>query len=88
MVGPIGVDHLNFGDSGVALLVFGEVFLAEGDVGFVHGKSALGDEGGKARFIKLTEAFDDFDGLGVGCAILSVLRSSRDASRASMGLMT
>ena len=62
VIGPIGVDHLDFGDGGIALLVFGEVFLAEGDVGLVHGESALGDEGGKACLVKLAEAFDDLDG--------------------------
>ena len=62
VVGPVGVDHLDFGDGGVALLVFGEILLAEGDVGGVHGKAALGDERGKARLVELAEAFDHLDG--------------------------
>ena len=65
MVGPVGVDHADLGDGGVAVLVL-EVLLAERDVGLVHGQPALGDEGGEGGLIHLAEAIDDLDRLGVG----------------------
>ena len=55
MVGPVRVDHADLGDGGVAILI-AEVLLAEGDVRLVHGKTALGNKGGKAGLIELAEA--------------------------------
>ena len=65
VVRPIGIDHANLGNRGVAALL-GEVFLAEADVGRIHGQPALGDEGRKAGFIEFAEAIEHLDGLGVG----------------------
>ena len=65
VVGPIGVDHADFGDGGVAVLI-AEVLLAEGDVRLVHGKAALGNKGGKAGLVELAEAVEHLDGLGLG----------------------
>ncbi|VWL96079.1 Uncharacterised protein [Collinsella intestinalis] len=65
VVGPVGVDHANLGDGGVAVLIL-EVLLAERDVGLVHGKTALGNEGGEGGLVHLAEAVDDLDRLGVG----------------------
>ena len=65
VIGPIGVDHADFGDGGVAILI-AEVLLAEGDVCLVHGKAAIGDKGGKAGLIELAEAVEHLDGLGLG----------------------
>ncbi len=55
VIGPVGVDHLDFRDGGAATL-FGEVALAEGDVGQVHGQAPLVDEGGQARLVKLQKS--------------------------------
>ena len=65
VVGPVGVDHANLGDGGVAPLA-GEVVLAKLDVGEVHGQAALGDERLEARLVKLAEAAEHLDGLGRG----------------------
>ena len=65
VVGPIGVDHADLGDGGVAVLI-AEVLLAEGDVRLVHGKAALGDKGGKAGLVEFAETVEHFDGLGLG----------------------
>ena len=65
MVGPVRVDHADLGDGGVAILI-AEVLLAEGDVRLVHGKTALGNKGGKAGLIELAEAVEHFDGLRLG----------------------
>ena len=65
VVGPVGVDHANLGDGGVAALI-AEVLLAEGDVRLVHGKTAIGDKGGKAGLVELAEAVEYLDGLGLG----------------------
>ena len=54
VIGPVRVDHLDFGDGGVAPL-FGEVLLAERDVGQVHGQPAVSDERRQARLIQLQE---------------------------------
>ena len=61
VVGPVGVDHANLGDGGVAVLL-AEVLLAKGDVRLVHGKAALGDDRGETRFVKLAEAVEHLDG--------------------------
>ena len=65
VVGPVGVDHTDLGDGGVAVLI-AEVLLAEGDVRLVHGKAALGNKGGKAGFVELAETVEYLDGLGLG----------------------
>ena len=65
MVGPVGVDDADLGDGGIAVLVL-KILLAKRDVRLVHGKAALGDEGGEAGLIELAEAVDDLDGLGLG----------------------
>ena len=65
VIGPVGVDHADLGDGGVAILI-AEVLLAEGDVRLVHGKTALGDKGGKAGLVELAEAVEHLDGLGLG----------------------
>ena len=57
MIRPVRVDHLDLGDRGIAIL-FDEVLLAERDVGKIHGKSALGDEGGESRFVEVEKSFD------------------------------
>ena len=59
MVRPVGVDHLDFRDGGVASL-FGEVGAAELDVAQVHGEAAVRDEGGQALVVELAEAVDHF----------------------------
>ena len=40
VVGPVGVDHADLGDGGIAVLAF-EVVLAEDDVGMVHGQALV-----------------------------------------------
>ena len=65
VIGPVGVDHADLGDGGVAILI-AEVLLAEGDVRLVHGKAALGNKGGKAGFVELAETVEHLDGLGLG----------------------
>ena len=87
MVGPIGVDHADLGDGGVAILI-AEVLLAEGDVRFVHGKAAIGDKGGKAGLVELAEAVEHLDGLGSGVSMYSVSGRSSEAMRASTGFTT
>ena len=47
VVGPVGVDHADLGDGGVAVLAL-EVVLAELDVGMVHGQALLVAEGFQA----------------------------------------
>ena len=65
VVGPVGVDHADLGDGGVAPLA-GEVVLAELDVGEVHGQAALSDERLEARLVKLAKAVEHLDGPGRG----------------------
>ena len=60
MVRPVGVDHLDFGDRGVALFA-SEVLLAEGNVGEVHGELAVGKEAAQAVLVELVEAGEHFD---------------------------
>ena len=74
VIGPVGVDHADLGDGGVAILI-AEVLLAEGDVRLVHGKAALGDKGGKAGLIELAEAVEHLDGLGLGGAPCAASRA-------------
>ena len=65
MIGPVSINHLDFGDGGVALLAC-EVLLAELDVSQVHGKAALCDERRKPFLVKLQEAVDGLHALGHG----------------------
>ena len=55
VIGPVGVDHLDLGDGGVALLG-AEVLLAELDVAQIHGQPLLTDELLQALFVQLVEA--------------------------------
>ena len=66
MVRPVGVDHLDFGDGGLTLLLVAEVRLEHLDVVEVHGKASLGDERLQPRVVELGEAVDDLDGLRLG----------------------
>ena len=56
VVGPVGVDHLDLGDGGVALLG-AEVGLAELNVAQVHSKAVVGDELLQLVLAQLVEAF-------------------------------
>ena len=76
VIRPIGVDHADLGDGGVAVLA-AEVFLAELDVGEVHRQAALGDEGGKGGVIKLAEAVEHFNGLRVGVTLAQRLAQGK-----------
>ena len=87
MIGPVGVDHADLGDSGVAILI-AEVLLAEGDVRLVHGKAALGNKGGKAGFVELAETSSTSTGWGSGVSMYSVSGRSSEAMRASTGFTT
>ena len=87
MVGPVGVDHADLGDGGVAVLI-AEVLLAEGDVRLVHSKTAIGDEDGKAGLIELAEASSTSTGWGSGVSMYSVSGKSSEAMRASTGFTT
>ncbi len=44
VVGPVGVQHPDFGDAGVAVFLVAEIGLAEGDIRGGHGKAELGAE--------------------------------------------
>jgi len=55
VIGPVGVDHLDLGDGGVALLG-AEILLAELDVAQIHGQAVLVDELFQALFVQLVEA--------------------------------
>ena len=55
VIGPVGVDHLDLGDGGVALLG-AEVLLAELDVPQIHGQTLFLNELGKTCLIQLVEA--------------------------------
>ena len=46
VVGPVGVEHLELGDAGVAFFLVAEVGLAEGDVLGGHGEAVFGADGG------------------------------------------
>ena len=55
VIGPVGVDHPDFGDGGVPILLL-EVALAEGDVVQIHGKAILLDEGSQTVPVQTDEA--------------------------------
>ena len=65
VIGPVGVDHLDLGDGGVALLG-AEVLLAELDVPQIHGQTLFLDELGKTCLIQLVEALQHCHGSGHG----------------------
>ena len=65
VIGPVGVDHLDLGDGGVALLG-AEVLLTELDVPQIHGQTLFLDELGKACLVQLVEAFQHCHGSGHG----------------------
>ena len=67
VVRPVGVDHLDLGDRGHPALG-GEVALAEGDVGEVHGQAAVVDEGLELRLVEVEEAVEGLDHGGLGIA--------------------
>ncbi len=58
VVGPVGVEHLELGDAGVAFFLVAEVVLAKGDILRGHGESVFGADGGGVSFC---EAFQDAD---------------------------
>ncbi len=60
VVGPVGVDHLDFGDGGLAALL-AEVLLAEFEVGQIHGQTALVDELLAGFGVHLVETGDGLD---------------------------
>ena len=55
VIGPVGVDHLDLGDGGVAVLR-AEVLLAELDIAQIHGQALFVDELLQALFVQLVEA--------------------------------
>ena len=65
VVGPVGIDHLDLGDRGLASL-FGEVLLAELKIGQIHGEPALVDELLAGSGVHLVEAGDGLDLAGGG----------------------
>ena len=60
VVGPVGIDHLDLGDRGLASL-FGEVLLAELKIGQIHGEPALVDELLAGSGVHLVETGDGLD---------------------------
>ena len=65
MVGPVGVDHLDLGDRGIAALLVAEILLEEHDVGQIHRQPALGDERRQALFVELAEALEHLHRIGL-----------------------
>ncbi|SCH94436.1 Uncharacterised protein [uncultured Faecalibacterium sp.] len=55
VIGPVGVDHLDLGDGGVAVLR-AEILLAELDIAQIHGQALFVDELLQALFVQLVEA--------------------------------
>jgi len=60
VVRPIRVDDFDFGNRGIALLA-DEILLAELQVGKIHRKAAVLQEGGEAGFVKVDEALEYLD---------------------------
>ena len=60
VVGPVGVDHADFGDCGVAVLLTAEVGLQEFEIVEVHRKAELLKERSKAGPVEGREARDGF----------------------------
>ena len=65
VIGPVGVDHLDLGNGGATAFAL-EVLLAKRQVGLVHGQFAVGDELRQARGVKVEEALEHLDRLGLG----------------------
>ena len=65
VVGPVGVDHLDLGDGGAAVFAL-EVLLAKRQVSLVHSQLTVGDELRQARGVKVEEALEHLDRLGLG----------------------
>ena len=63
MVGPIGVDHAQFGHGRIAAF-FTEICLAEGEIVCIHGKAHLGAERTKTVCIECDEAVNGRHGFG------------------------
>ena len=82
VIGPVGVDHLDLGDGGVAVLR-AEVLLAELDIAQVHGQALFVDELLQALFVQLVEALQR--GHSGGHGILH-LQSSFGLQRSLAGL--
>ncbi len=47
VIGPIGIEHLDFRDAGVALFLVAEIFLTERHILGGHGEAEIGAEGGR-----------------------------------------
>jgi len=82
VIGPVGVDHLDLGDGGVAVLR-AEVLLAELDIAQIHGQALFVDELLQALFVQLVEALQR--GHSGGHGILH-LQSSFGLQRSLAGL--
>ena len=65
VIGPVGVDHANFRQRGVAALGL-EVLLAKRQIGVVHRQPVLAAEGVQLRLAIAREALHDRHGLGQG----------------------
>ena len=63
MIAPVGVDHANLGNGGIALLA-PEIRLAEGQVVAVHGQAVLLHKGGNFLAVQRVEALQRLDGFG------------------------
>ena len=60
VIGPVGVDHLDLGDGGVAVLR-AEILLAELDIAKIHGKAVVRNELFQLLFVQLVEALQNLD---------------------------
>ncbi len=60
VIGPVGVDHADLGDGGVAAF-FCKIGLAEGYIRLVHGKAVGLDKRAQALLVERTEAFERLD---------------------------
>ena len=78
VIGPVGVDHLDLGDGGVAVLR-AEILLAELDIAKIHGKAVVRNELFQLLFVQLVEALQNLDRGGHGVlhfqGLLGVQRS-------------
>ena len=61
MIGPVGVDHFDFGNGGAAAFR-PEVFLAEQNIGQIHRKPALSNKCLKLFFRKRIKSVNDLNG--------------------------
>ena len=64
VIAPVGVDHADLGDGGVALLGITEVILTELDVVIVHRQTEFLDEGIQTRFVQADKALQRLHGGG------------------------